>query len=583
MEIKTGKKAILLGRFFLFIFSFIFLGVYNREYLYKLQNASYFVFSDSLMEELMGQTGGVLVYVSAFLTQFLYYPLLGAAMLVLLLLLFERVVVRLTGSVVFSFSLAGLALLTLTSLGYALYDILQGTFPFLHLLGLLSASLLALGYKRFSGSVCGSYLFIAASALSFFLIGAYAYIALLFIVVFSLFVRVDGMAVKALLCLSSVPLLPYCTSHFLFHEIYSLAFFAPFPSPYFLNLFIFSMVTVVLLSFSPLFSDRIQVLAGRLDQKWMPSAAVALLCAVVFFASCRDSNFRTELKMQRLAEAHRWDELLEVADGVSHPTNTIFAYRAIALSCKNRLSRKLFDYPCDFKRVKTNYLPNQPRYFEDVFLYASFINNAYLWSMEFWCNIGYSYEHLKKMTVCALLNDEPSLAYKYIQVLKRTLFQRGWALEYEEYVGHPERLFAKYPEFAEVKANIPTQEIICQLDPIRKTYAGYTFLSNKNAERRLLTDLYNKDMKVFLRDALQSRALYAKREAPDCVKEALVICALQQGDPSLLKGFRVSKKTIAEVERIYNVAKTSKSTEEAAASLAGLRDNYCYFYLFSNN
>lgn len=583
MEIKSDKKSLLLGRLFFFLFTFLFLGVFNWEYLYKMQNASYFVSALPYVEETLGQTGGVLIYLSSFLMQLLYYPMLGALLLALLLSLLEFLIERLTRSVVLSFVATGLTLLAMTSVGYALYDMFNASFLFSLPLGLMVGVLLASLSVRLSKVAWGGYAVMALAAASYFVIGVYAWLPLLHSALSSIKNKDNSMIAKTLLAIALCLLLPYIASSFIYYEDFQLAVVAPIPQPYFLNICILSFVALFLVALSPLFADLLQSKVDGLKQRWMPALSLAAMCVLIFFASCNDAEFRTELKMQRLTEAHQWDAVLEVANEVKHPTVTIFAYRAIALSCKNSLSQKLFDYPCNFKKVETSYHSSQLRYYEDLFLYASFLNDAYLWSMEFWCTLGSSYEHLKKMTLFALLNDEPALADKYIQVLKKTMFQRQWAEEHEAYLGDTQKLLERYPEFASVKANIPSQDENLLLSSFSKSYTQYSHLSNRNAERRLLASLYRRDLKSFLRDVLQSQALYARSDAPKCVKEALVICAMQKNDPSLLKGFRVPQSMVNEVERIYNVSRKAANEEVAEKALERLKGNYCYYYLHANN
>lgn len=583
MEVRSNKITLLFARLLFLLFAFLFLGVYNYEFLYKTQNVSYFVFSSALFEEVMDQSGGLLIYVSDFLTQFLYYPILGAAILALLLFGLELLIAKLTKSVVISFASVGLVLLAQTSVGYAIYDNFRSSFVFSLLLGCYSAVCFSMAYQKFSSRKYAAYLILFLAAIAYFFIGIYACVAILFISISTLIKKEEQMQIKFLVGVGLCFVLPFVASS-IYHEDFSSTIFAPVPVPYFLNLFVLSMITMLLLALNPLFAEKIQSFENRFPQKWAPYVPLLWLLALILLAY-RDCEYNTELKMQRLAESHQWDELLKVADEVEHPTSTIFAYRAIALSCKGTLSKNLFKYPCDFKHVKTNYVSEQPRYFEDIFLYASFINNSYLWSMEFWCTTGYSFEHLKKMTICSLLNGEPTLANKYIQVMKQSLFQRNWAQEYEEYVGNLDKMLAKYPELAEVKANLPKQKAICTLDPIRKVYSNFSYLSNKNAERRLLADLYNRNMKAFLKDIHQSRVIYSKTDAPDCIKEALIFCAMRQKNPSLLKGFNVNQKMLNEVQSFFMKLQQYSNAGEAKETGAfdKYKGRYCYYYVFANN
>ena len=64
-----------------FLFSFLFLGMYNGELLYKLQSSSLFLGNSIFAQESINQSAGLLVYASRFLIQLLFHPLLGGALL----------------------------------------------------------------------------------------------------------------------------------------------------------------------------------------------------------------------------------------------------------------------------------------------------------------------------------------------------------------------------------------------------------------------------------------------------------------------------------------------------------------------
>ena len=58
--------------------------------------------------------------------------------------------------------------------------------------------------------------------------------------------------------------------------------------------------------------------------------------------------------------------------------------------------------------------------------------------MEDGVTFGWKAEYLKFMARTALINGEPQLATKYLNMLKQTLFHKKWAEKYAVYAAHPE-------------------------------------------------------------------------------------------------------------------------------------------------
>jgi hypothetical protein len=84
------------------------------------------------------------------------------------------------------------------------------------------------------------------------------------------------------------------------------------------------------------------------------------------------------------------------------------------------------------------------------FQYGKF-NFSYRWSMEDAVEYGWRIEYLKHAVRSMLLSGEYRLAQRYIDILKRTMFYRGWAKDMEAYIANPE-LIEKTNDF-----NMPLQ------------------------------------------------------------------------------------------------------------------------------
>ncbi len=588
---KEKKESFLLQHIHLlkyilfFLFSLLFLGIYNADVLYKTQEALFFTYTDSCIDEMLRQSAGPLIILSSFLTQTFYHPILGASILSLLLVALAIFVKRTFKLEKFYFLPSFLVLLTQTSVGYAIYDMFEESFLFSLVIGsIATVSLIGL-YQLLQEQKYAIVLFFIITIIAYFIIGIYATAAILLFYISATIQNfskknIIGLTLSILLFL----LLPYLTATYVYYETYICALFAPLPSTKFTNIFILSLCALLSFALLPLAYKLKQI---RILQNERISFALFILsCFCSFYFSYREPHFRTELKMQKMVQNHDWDGIITTFKEVKNPTKAIFAYRTIALTCQGTLNNNFFKFSGKFEKSPSKYLTGEPIYYEDLFFYASYINTCYLWSMEFWTCIGYSHERLKKMTLCALLNEEYSLANKYIQQLKHTMFQSQWAEEYEKYVNDINLLYQKYPELIAVKREIPmAKQIIFSLSPLNETYCQYKQLSYTNAERRVLADLYNKDLKAFSKDLMEMKGYYQSHPLPFYFKEAIILCAMH-GDVTPIKNFKVErpladklKKFIASTQR-YSTKEIDKAYEKLKKEY---ENYYCFYYAFSNN
>ena len=72
----------------------VLLNVFEHEYLFRVQELSLWLPTKVYFDERMLVPGGLMNYLACFLTQFFYYPMLGALIYVSLLLLVQWLVIK---------------------------------------------------------------------------------------------------------------------------------------------------------------------------------------------------------------------------------------------------------------------------------------------------------------------------------------------------------------------------------------------------------------------------------------------------------------------------------------------------------
>lgn len=571
----------------LFLFAFFFLGGYNYEYLYKVQNCSLFIGNSIFFNETLEHSSGLLLFASRYLTQFLIYPWFGAFLLALGLVGIKQLLYLLNDKdnnwvgVYYLPSL--LILLAQTIIGYTIYANFENAFVVELELGILLSCGLALGmktiYNRFN--LIGIGISAGISIFLFFAVGIFANLALLLLG--ATIVRNDKKAGVVNIVISIVLqlLLAHIGSTYCQNEEYVRALFSPLPDSVYTNVFTCSIIAILSCAVVLLFST-IKLNHGKFHLHINIGIATLGLLTVCLFSN-HDTNFRTELKLQHLTEDHKWNEVIEEANKLENPTNITAAYRFLALNQTGRLWNEVFAFPCRLDTIKsknidiTDYVLNP-----DLYFYCSLPHKAYRWEMEKWVTKGRSFDLLKKFTLYALLRDEQKLARRYIDLLKQSTFNCNWAKTYEKYIGNKAQLFIDYPSFKKVQEGEVQENIYTNNADLQMAYARYKHPSATQLDFRILLDLYYCNLKQFEADLSVARELYRK-SMPSYMQEAVVLVAIQNKNQNIVREFPISAETVRKTQEfLQEFRKYASNKEEGAKQMASYKGTYCYHIAFSN-
>ena len=312
-----------------FVLVLLFLGFYNVDYLYRMQAENLFLGNAVFAGETLPQSAGVLVYLSKWLLQLCYYPLLGAAVAAAGFVCIGRLLSALTGVETFTrllmlFVVPLSALMAQTTAGYAIYENFDTSFFVSFELGMIVSLLLALlgdSLLRKNGKVGFSVCSVLAVVLHL-LVGLYAPLSLLLIGA-ARWRKNRSEAVKLMVTGLVIALLVPLLETSIYQEDYIFALLAPLPNPYFFNVFAYGLLSLVLSVVVTAVSTDYSL--SRLEKFPAFAASFALLLVLSFFFSFRDANYRTLLDMQRRTESHDWEGVLKTAEKVERPTRAIAA------------------------------------------------------------------------------------------------------------------------------------------------------------------------------------------------------------------------------------------------------------------
>lgn len=627
-----NKKNVDFGRLFdnlhmlpplFFVGLWIVLSTYESALLFRINELSVFLFERLFFEGMISKPAGFLHYISSFLVQLFYYPAVGAAVYVALLYAVYRLVIKvfdLSHGCKFLAMVPVLALLASnTQLGYWIFYLKQPGYWYMALLATLVLLLAMWCFKRMNATLRMPAVVLCAFV-GYPLFGAYALVSVILLGLYSVAVAVAGrknmllplvtLAVSVVSAVVVPQIYYHCYTSICSEHLYG----AGLPITQWVHSFVAKVehetssywhivylywVPFVLLLLSFVGLCLFTALRPRScgNQK---SGLVLVACVAVFAVSLlwvfwyNDTNFRIENKQNNAMWKCKWRDVAEYAKDTETPTRQIVMNKNVALFKLGVAGNEMFSYPDGSSDilapmgVHLTQTGGKMIYFQ----YGKF-NFSYRWCMEDAVEYGWRIEYLKHAVRSMILSGECRLAQRYIDVLKRTMFYRGWAKEMEAYIENPE-LIAKTNEFA-----MPLQ-LSCYPDALGvdesfvEAYLTKEFKYVPNEatplylEVALTSAMIRKDQKAFW--YIFERYLNECKPAklPKNYQEALILFLnIDKGEtvsvgPTFVDNF-VSKSVQRRLETF--VAKTKKYKGMKEAEMApyfkdDYGDTYFYFYFF---
>ena len=464
-----------------FVGLWIFLSTYESALLFRINELSVFLFDDLFFEGMMSKPAGLLHYVSSFLVQFFYYPALGAAIYVALLYAVYRLVVK-----VFELPreyklLAMLPVLALlasnTQLGYWIFYLKQPGYWYMALLATLLFLLALWCFKRMN-AVLRIIFVVALCFVGYPLLGAYALAMVLLLGICSIAEAIANgkKIVLPLVTLAVVAVSVYIVPQF-FYKCYTsiceeYLYGAGLPITQWVKSFVakaehdtwsywyntftywipFLLLLVSFVGLCVIVALRAKLSSGKKTECIITASVVLYAVLLLWVFWYNDSNFRIENKQNNAMWKCEWRKVADLAKDVDTPTRQIVMNKNIALFKLGVAGNEMFSYPDGSKEI----IAPMPVHLTQTggkmvyFQYGKF-NFSYRWCMEDAVEYGWRIEYLKHAVRSMLLSGEYRLAQRYIDILKRTMFYRGWAKEMEAYIANPE-LIEKTNDF-----NMPLQ------------------------------------------------------------------------------------------------------------------------------
>lgn len=599
------------GLLVLFVLSFLVLHwIYGYVVVVQSEtNDSFFMFGRYFLLEFLDRPGDMLRYAGRFLSQFYHYQWLGSlvvsACIACFGVLFHRLLVNLNGTAHFCQPLLPcLFLLALhTSTIYVIYDTI----------GLCASCGAFLGYVSLWGKAARRAYGLLATPVLYLLLGVYAWVFVAWVLALEWLdapLRSD-LVFKILYVVVSIaaPLVAWrwvFSIPFRSALVCPIVFGPPFRTgspPYtvvhvatnFL-LMVALLVSLLLIPFWGRFScsARLATFWRSAPRRWRrigPVVALAVF-ALTFHFIRYDGAMSSLVACRRQYKLEQWDALLGQARQDRYGDPRVQFMTNFALCRERKLLDEMFGYAqvwgprgLVFNFFDTDVPPAEDdsyraMYNSDLFYEMGHINASfrhvynYMWAREM------SYDVLKRMALCSMVNGNYPMATKHLNLLERTTFHRGFARRYKAILADPN---AAEREFRDREERLPVVEGHMRGHPVKP----FLQLLESQSDNRMAFDylmawiLLDKSAIADIPRILDQFEIAGYTSLPIHCQEALLLLERLQGEAIDLQGFRYDEATAARVEDFFRHASRLQGQEDAHLDLEVLYgDTYMFYYFF---
>ena len=615
--------------------------IFEKELLFRSQELSLWLPTEVWFTRRMAYPAGFLTVIATFFNQFMYYPWLGALLLVglwlavygLTLKVFDIPASRAAVALIPVGILVGCAM----EMGYWIFLIKTQAYLFsaatgftITLLAVRAWQLMKVSWHRWA------YIVVLLAA-GFPLFGFYALAAALLIALMAVLRQQDNESkggrdwVTVAVCAVGIAITPYLYYYAFTMERQGWIYLAGLPEFHFKKEFIATWTPYILLFLFPIVMtfcrfktpasapDNVQADGPSTKTKKnakgkkaakpkMSRETVAGLCwnggAVVIAALLaylfwyKDYNFHAELKIEAAMERTDYKGVLDIAKKQKEkniePTRLIVMAKNLALLKLGRSGDEMFTYldggkkpntPLDIRMMQVG---GKMLYYN----YARF-NFCYRWCLEDGVEYGWRVEYLKYMAKCAILSGEYTSARKYLDTLSKTWFHRKWAERYRQFIDNP-KLIAQDKEFASIRPLYCYQD---QLDGDNSlveiyllNYFAHSFGEVSTPifdEAGLMCALTLKDIPTFWQNFFRFANSHKTDRMPTHYQEAALLFGnLEPGKVDISK-MPFEKPIKAKFQAFMEYARKNAITENAERDpvikqkfFERFGDTYFYFYFF---
>lgn len=593
-------------------FAFWMLAILNADVLFSAQDHNLFLAEPAFLADKMKYAGGLSMWLGTFLTQFFFYPSLGAAILIALWVIIYLLLVhtfRLRGLWTIAAFLPLFALLVSeTCLGYWLYYLKMPGYWFTHTVALLIAILFTIATLRIPTRWRWVALVMGA-LIAYPLIGAWvwAYVAAILchtLISDSATQRDQMLTIAATILTALVPVLYYQVYGRMRFEDAWITNFPVFSADQYTNAtlslpFVIAGLSPALCVLAQRLPSWMQAMATRRQaavHSLLLTATAAVLAFLTFSLNYDNYNYHAELRIYRAIDECDYERVLEeCAKAPGEHTRQMVVSKNIALMNLGTIGDKMFAYnnggalPYVYDSLDVHLVHTiGPQ------LYYNYgkSNFACRWAIENSVEYGFSVEQLKMLTRTSLIAGEHRAARKYINLLRNTTFHRKWAEEWDKMLRSP-KLYHRSTEYQNIKPLRAFSNVLDGDDGLCEMYIINYFSRSissvpKFQEQTLVYALVQKDIELFWQRFFQYATIHASEPMPIHYQEAAYLYGDLEHKVDISQmpfdEQRIKQRYASFQQATQQMLSRGMSAEqvgEATRSIYG--DTFWWFYFFCRN
>jgi hypothetical protein len=586
MNSKSSNNSFYIYPGILFILTFGFFAIAANYVLYFQETRHLFIFSDDYLMQYLQRPGAPLEYVARFLTQFYAFRIAGSLILALILtlpaLILYRINKRTGADNPFSILLAlipGFLMIIMQANYYHMMEYNLG-----YLVVLLCYLLQTSGWKY------GNILLIILFPLLYYLAGGYA---LVFLALYIVHVLASTEGNKKFV----FPLLIILTTGATFLVFWKLIFLQPVqlfvlsPLPLLENRYYiaaFIVLTLYIICYPPVLSFTGRVKLNFSKKKLYPAISLALVFLLTVFALFRVYNPQNArvINLEKMVFREQWEKAIQLHE--KKPSRNLIGqyFYNLALSETGQLCNRLFKGNQNFL-AGSLVLPWGDIHLDrgGYFHYSiGLINEAHRWAYEEMVVYGYRPQNIRMLAKTSLITGNYEMAHKYLDILKRTIFYRKWAKEFEKLADNPS-LIASHPELGEKVKLLPPNNFFIQFNEPQN---NLPFILEGNPANKKAIEFYiaglllTKKVEIAVSNIKDLKAS-GYDHIPRHLEEAILIWYNSTKEFPDLGGLSVNRETLARFDQYFAAYVSNRQYPEDVIKermRAKFEDTFWYYFHF---
>jgi len=460
---SIGEREFLILNIVIFLTTTAWFLLFSNYVLYFQETQSLFVFSGDHLLTYLGKAGGLVEYCGKFLTTF-YHSRIAGSLIVSIMLILPGIVLHKANRL----KSRGSSLVIVSELVPAMLLIsAQANYFYLmeYNVGILAVTILYYFFEF--ARLRNLRLFITLLfPLIYYITGAFTFILILMLAA-NLVKDTDRKRGSVHLLISSI--LTGITLLILWKLILlqPVQQFLLSPLPVLKDNYLFIILAAFLVLYPVISGFKLQPIKNEQRSAFASWIFLFLIMTCTFFLTGKGYSSQTSrvVEIERLAFASKWDKAIEFHE--EKPSYNLIGqyFYNIALSETGQLCDRLFNGRQDFAAGSLVLPWSDDHLNRGAYFYYSLglINEAHRWAYEEMVVYGFRPQNLQLLTKTSLINGDYTMARKYINILRKTVFYRKWASDMGKIADNP-ALLAENTELAAKRDLLPPNSFFIQFN-----------------------------------------------------------------------------------------------------------------------